>query len=165
MDQELVPLSDAKVRLHEVVRNLGDRDVVLLRYGRPVGAVVSFDRYQDLIERAERAVVKDRPTSIARMSADRRDGLAEICRARGVGRLVLFGSGARGELGPESDIDLLVTFEPMTPSAQADALFGLQLDLEALLGLSVDLLEEQAIRNPYLRDAIDRDRSVLFEAD
>ena len=91
------------------------------------------------------------------------DVLANTCRAREVTRLVLFGSAARGQAGAHSDVDLLVTFEQMTPARRADALFGLQDDLERLLGRPVDLVEDEAIRNPYLRNAIERDRVVLYD--
>lgn len=51
--QELVTLSDAKVRLHELVRGLPERDVLLLRHGRPVAAMVSYSKFEALIERLE----------------------------------------------------------------------------------------------------------------
>lgn len=38
--------------------------------------------------------------------------LAQLCRRYGVTELSLFGSAARGEMGPESDIDIMVEFEP-----------------------------------------------------
>ena len=51
--QELVTLSDAKVRLHELVRGLPERDVLLLRHGRPVAAMVSYAKFEALIEQLE----------------------------------------------------------------------------------------------------------------
>ena len=55
----------------------------------------------------------------------------------GVGALALFGSVARGDAGPGSDIDLLVTFEGEPTFA---GYMGLKEDLEALLGCPVDLV-------------------------
>jgi hypothetical protein len=162
MDQELVPLSEGKTRLHELVRDLAERDVVLVRYGRPVAVLLGFDRYRQLLAgRGTESAVRTGPMGLGPKEADR---LAEICRSRRVRRLVLFGSAARGEVGPASDADLLVVFDPMPPRERADALFGLQEDLEALLGRPVDLIEDEAVTNPFLRRSIERAQVVLFEA-
>jgi prevent-host-death family protein len=53
LEQELVTLSDAKVRLHELVRDLSERDVLLLRHGRPVAAMISFPKFEALMEKLE----------------------------------------------------------------------------------------------------------------
>ncbi|HXF72422.1 MAG TPA: type II toxin-antitoxin system prevent-host-death family antitoxin [Actinomycetota bacterium] len=53
MTELLVPLSEAKVRFHELVRELSEREVLLLRHGRPVGVMMGFDAYQALLERLE----------------------------------------------------------------------------------------------------------------
>jgi hypothetical protein len=50
---ELVPISEAKVRLYELVRGLHARNVVLLRHSRPVAALVDFRAYVDLLEQIE----------------------------------------------------------------------------------------------------------------
>lgn len=73
----------------------------------------------------------------------------------GVLRLALFGSMARDEARPDSDVDVLVAFDgPATP----DAYFGVQFYLDDLLGRPVDLVTERALRQelkPYVeRDAI-----------
>ena len=162
MDQELVPLSEAKTRLHEVVRGLDAHDVVLIRHGRPVGALLGYGRYRALLQREVAAPAgKD---NLLGLGGDGREWLARTCEAHGVRRLVLFGSRARGDADPASDVDLLVTFEPASPKERAAALFGLQDDLERLVGRTVDLLEEDAVTNPYLRDSIERAHVVLYEA-
>ncbi len=64
--------------------------------------------------------------------------LEAFCRRSGVRRLGLFGSALRGELRPDSDIDLLVEFEPgRVPGLLL--LTGLELELAELLGREVDL--------------------------
>ena len=162
MESELLPLSEVKTRLHELVRDLEQRDVVLVRYGRPVGALMGFRRYRELLRGAERPASTP---GAAGPAGARTEDIARICRARRVRRLVLFGSAAKGGFEPgRSDVDLLVEFEPMPPAKRAEALFGLQDDLEQVLGRSVDLMEDAAVRNPYLREAIDRDHAVLYEA-
>jgi uncharacterized protein len=100
----------------------------------------------------------------ARPPAVPRARLSALCRKYHVRRLGLFGSAARGELAPESDIDLLVEFEPgKAPSLWAEpemreafsALFG---------GRRVDLVPPEVLQNPYRRKAILRDLRVLYEA-
>jgi predicted nucleotidyltransferase len=88
-----------------------------------------------------------------------------LCRKHRVRRLALFGSGAKGQFDPTtSDVDLLVEFEPMTPSEHADSYFGLIEDLERLLDAPVDLVENAPIKNPYFRQAVEATQVVLFEA-
>ena len=61
----------------------------------------------------------------------------------GVRRLRVFGSLARGSAGPESDVDVLVDFQA---PVSAKRFYGLQFSLEDLLGRSVDLVTEKALR-------------------
>ncbi len=85
-----------------------------------------------------------------------RDALATFCRENGIGRLAVFGSALREDFGPESDIDLLVEFEP----DRVPGLFGLaglELQLSELFGRQVDLVTLSAIeqsRNYIRRKAI-----------
>ena len=75
----------------------------------------------------------------------------------GVTRLALFGSTARGNAGPTSDVDVLVAFDGPATSARY---FGVQFYLEDLLGRSVDLVTEKALRE-RLRPFIERDAIVV----
>ena len=67
--------------------------------------------------------------------------------------LALFGSTARDAAGPESDIDILVSFDG---PATSDRYFGLQFFLEDLLGRPIDLVTNKALR-AELRPFIERD--------
>ena len=69
------------------------------------------------------------------------DELIAFCQANGILRLSLFGSALRGELRPDSDIDLLVEFEPGR-SPGLLALAALELELGAVLGREVELVSE-----------------------
>ncbi len=78
--------------------------------------------------------------------------LGELCSRYGVSRLEVMGSFARGDEGPESDLDVLVTFEP--GSRVGLEFIALKLDLEALIGRQVDLLTRSSVEhspNKYLR--------------
>jgi hypothetical protein len=77
----------------------------------------------------------------------------EVQRRFAVRRLALFGSRAREQARVGSDIDVLVEFDGPATSARY---FGLQFYLEDLLGGSVDLVTNQALR-PELRPFVERD--------
>jgi predicted nucleotidyltransferase len=74
-------------------------------------------------------------------------------RAMGIRGLALFGSVARNEAGPESDVDLLVDFEP---PLGFDAYMDAKFRLEALLHRPVDLITSAGLR-PELRSTIERE--------
>lgn len=90
--------------------------------------------------------------------------LEALCRKYHVRRLGLFGSAARGELTADSDIDLLVEFEPgKAPSFWAEP--GMRAAFSALFaGRRVDLVPPAVLENPYRRKGILRDLKVLYEA-
>jgi predicted nucleotidyltransferase len=73
----------------------------------------------------------------------------------------LFGSALRDDFGPESDYDFLVSFQP---DAQVDFfdVGGLQYELEQLMGRDVDLVEKEALRNPYRKAAILESYRVIY---
>jgi predicted nucleotidyltransferase len=77
-----------------------------------------------------------------------------------VKQLAIFGSRARGNHRPDSDIDFLVDF---LPSARIDLLdfIHLKLDLEALLGLPVDLVERTAVK-PRVKDRVYAESRVVY---
>ena len=91
--------------------------------------------------------------------------LVDLCQRFGVNRLDIFGSASVGNFDPQaSDLDFLVVFEPMTPSEHADAYFGLLEALKQLFCREVDLVELEAIRNPYFLEAMEETRSNLYAA-
>ena len=96
---------------------------------------------------------------------DKRNEVARLCVTRRVARLELFGSAAKAASRDEpNDLDFLVEFEAMSPTEHADCFFGLQADLEGLFAMPVDLLEPGPIRNPYLWQAIERTRVLVYAA-
>jgi predicted nucleotidyltransferase len=96
--------------------------------------------------------------------AVRKRALAEICRRYGVRKMSLFGSAARGELLPKSDVDLLVEFKPSSRTTSFE-LVHLQDELAPLFGgRRVQLAEPGILKNPHRRRAILRDLRTLYEA-
>ena len=96
--------------------------------------------------------------------ADKKEELAEICRRHDVVRLEVFGSAARGaDFDPKSsDADFLVEFRLDGDRAPLRQYFEFAEALRQALGRSVDLVESDAIRNPYLRAAIDKSRELVY---
>ena len=96
--------------------------------------------------------------------ADKREELAELCRHYGVARLEVFGSAARGaDFDPQtSDADFLVEFDPDSDLRPFHRYFALAEALGNALGRPVDLVESGAVRNPYLRAAIDKSRELVY---
>lgn len=86
----------------------------------------------------------------------------ELCHRHKVRRLYAFGSAVDGRLGEDSDIDLLVDFSGVGLPAYAENYLGLKSSLEELFGRSVDLLEDKAIDNPYLRESIDSSKQLIY---
>jgi uncharacterized protein len=90
------------------------------------------------------------------------EGLRVFCRAHGIRRLRLFGSALRGELHADSDLDLLVEFEPgRTPGLLGIA--RLELELEEMLGRPVDL-RTLADLSRYFRDKVAAEARTLYDA-
>ena len=96
--------------------------------------------------------------------ADKKEELAELCRNHGVIRLEVFGSAARGtDFDPDSsDADFLVEFDHRSAPVTLDHYFDFRDALHSALGRPVDLVETGAVRNPYLRVAIDRSRELIY---
>ncbi|MDZ7919603.1 nucleotidyltransferase family protein [Rhodoferax sp.] len=97
--------------------------------------------------------------------AQHRPGISAICQRYRIQRLEVFGSAARSvDFDPaSSDADFLVEFAPgVQPNLQM--LFGAKKELEILLGRSVDLVEPDAVRNPYVLASINRSREAVYAA-
>ena len=92
-----------------------------------------------------------------------REALVGLCRRWRILELSVFGSVARDSSRADSDVDLLFTFRSDAPWSTLD-LVDLREELASLFGKRVDLVEEKAIRNPYRKASILRDKSILYAA-
>jgi len=90
-----------------------------------------------------------------------RERLAEFCRAHGITRLAVFGSALRGDFGPDSDVDILVEFQP----ERIPGLLGmarLERELSALLGgVKVDLRTPEDLSR-YFRKQVVEEAEVQY---
>ena len=78
-----------------------------------------------------------------------------------VSKAWLFGSYSRGEETPDSDIDLLVTFDSNSRISLMK-LSGMSLELEELLGREVDIVPDGSLR-PYAESSVNRDKILIYE--
>jgi predicted nucleotidyltransferase len=90
-----------------------------------------------------------------------KDEVADFCRRNHIRRLAFFGSMLRDDFGPESDVDVLVEFEPgHTPGL---AFFAMQRELSEILGRKADLNTEMDL-SPYFRQEVLDEAEVLYVA-
>lgn len=90
-----------------------------------------------------------------------RQQLEAFCQANAVKRLSLFGSARHDQMRPDSDIDLLVEFEPGV-RVGLFRLGGMQMDLTEMFGRFVDLKTPGSFPEP-IRQPVQRDAEVLYE--
>ena len=117
----------------------------------PQDPTLSEDPEQVIEPRGPREAARkvERPPPVAEIPGK----VAEVMRRRGVVRASMFGSVARGEASPASDVDFLVEFEQGRTLLD---LAGLGLDLKEVLGCDVDVATPNSL-HPALKEEIMRD--------
>ncbi|MEW6073714.1 MAG: nucleotidyltransferase family protein [Planctomycetota bacterium] len=88
--------------------------------------------------------------------------LADLCRRHRIRRLALFGSILRDDFGPESDVDVLVEFEPQARVGLI-RLAGIELELSDLFGRKVDL-NTPGFLSPTYRGRVLAEAQVQYDA-
>ena len=95
---------------------------------------------------------------MAKIHVDRRR-IAEFCRLHHIRRLALFGSVLRADFGPESDVDVLVEFEP--GHVPGLAFLSMEEELSKMLGRKVDL-NTPGFLSPYFRDRVLSEAEIQY---
>jgi len=90
------------------------------------------------------------------------DNVRTLCKLHKVQRLFVFGSVLSDRFQKDSDIDLIVDFQGVDLYDYADNYFDFKESLEILFKREVDLLEDKAIKNPYLRHSIDSSKVLVY---
>ena len=90
------------------------------------------------------------------------DNVRTLCKLHKVQRLFVFGSVLSDRFQKDSDIDLIVDFQGVELYDYADNYFNFKDSLENLFKREVDLLEDKAIKNPYLRQSIDSSKQLVY---
>jgi len=88
--------------------------------------------------------------------------IRDLCSKHKVSRLFVFGSVLTKKFKKSSDIDLLVDFKDVDLYSYADNYFDLKDALEKIFKRNIDLLEDKAIKNPYLRLSIDSSKQLIY---
>ena len=95
---------------------------------------------------------------------DNMDSLKLLCMKYHVGKLFVFGSVVNPSFEPDSDIDFLVSFKKIRLEEYADNYFDFKFSLEDLFKREIDLLEEKALKNPYLIKSIGSSKQLIYES-
>jgi predicted nucleotidyltransferase len=90
-----------------------------------------------------------------------KEGIAAFCRRHLIRRLAFFGSVLRDDFTPESDVDVLVEFEPVARVGLI-TLAGMEIELSQILGRKVEMHTVKGL-NPFFRDAVMKQAQVQYE--
>ncbi|MDR3252756.1 MAG: nucleotidyltransferase domain-containing protein [Tannerella sp.] len=88
--------------------------------------------------------------------------ITDLCRKYNVRRLFAFGSVLTDRFNEQSDVDLIVDFDKKAINDHFLNYFDFKYSLEDALGRKVDLLEDQPIRNSYLRKNIEQTKTLIY---
>jgi len=95
---------------------------------------------------------------------DNIDNLKALCIKYNVKSLHAFGSVCTENFDENSDIDLLVSFNPMDYGDYADSYFELTEEFEKILNRSVDLVTDKSLGNPYFIKSLNKTKTPIYEA-
>ncbi len=90
------------------------------------------------------------------------DQIKRLCELNKVNSLFAFGSVTTDKFRPDSDIDFIVEIDDNDPISYSDKYFNLKFQLEEILQRQIDLLEDKAIRNRFLKIEIDRSKVLIY---
>jgi len=88
--------------------------------------------------------------------------IKNLCITHKVSQLYAFGSILNENFNNNSDIDLVVDFQPIDVSLYVDNYYDFKFALQEILNRPVDLLEEKAIKNPYFKQTINKRRRLIY---
>lgn len=95
------------------------------------------------------------------------DKIIALCKKYKVARLWVFGSILTPKFNENSDVDFSVNFDSDTINREgldwADIFFDFMHELEQLIGRRIDLVCDDAVKNPYFRSELDRTKQLIYE--
>ncbi len=100
--------------------------------------------------------------ALMKLIEDNMNQIVDLCRKHKVQQLFVFGSILTPRFSAQSDVDLLVRFRKSEVKDVFDNFFDFKFSMEDILGRDVDLLEDEAIRNKYLRRNIDATKFLIY---
>ena len=90
------------------------------------------------------------------------DEINRLCETYKVKSLYAFGSVLTDKFKIQSDIDLIVDFTSMKVEDYADNYYDFKFSLQDVLKRPIDLLEEKAIKNPYFRESVSKQKQLIY---
>ena len=90
------------------------------------------------------------------------DQIKELCELNKVNTLFAFGSVTTKKFRSDSDIDLVIDIDDNDPISYSDKYFNFKFQLEEILKRQIDLLEQKAIRNRFLKSEIERTKVQIY---
>jgi uncharacterized protein len=123
-------------------REKTDQNVIFIGANRPAGTINTM-------------------SAAAATILEQQGDLERLCERHHVARLTLFGSANRNDFNPNSDLDFLVEFKPLTPEEYAPNYFDFVAALEHLFTRPVDVISG-TITNPFVRQSIERDQRIVY---
>ena len=94
--------------------------------------------------------------------AQHSEQIRKLCSIHKVDKMYVFGSVLTKDFSEQSDVDFLVKFGEIELYDYFENLLNLKESLEKLLQRKVDILEIQAIKNPYLKKSIDNNKKLIY---
>lgn len=88
--------------------------------------------------------------------------IKNLCETYHVDKMYLFGSALNSNFNAQSDIDFLVKFKPIDLAKYFDNYINFKENLKKLLGREIDLVEEQTLKNPILKNSIDKNKELVY---
>ena len=88
--------------------------------------------------------------------------ISALCLKHKVKALFVFGSILTKKFNKNSDVDFLVEFNQIPLMDYADNFFDFKFSMEDLLGREIDLLETQAVKNPFLKKELDKTKQSIY---
>jgi uncharacterized protein len=102
--------------------------------------------------------------SMQRLLTENIDRIKALCISYNVKSLFAFGSVCTDRFNEESDVDLLISFNPMEYGEYADTYFELAEKFENLLHRPVDLVTDKSLSNPYFIESINQTKTLIYGA-
>lgn len=91
-----------------------------------------------------------------------KEKIISLCETHNVDQLFVCGSVLTSHFSEKSDVDFIVSFLPIKYPDYSENYFDLKDALELLLSRKVDLLEEQAIKNPYFKQSVNQTKLLVY---
>ena len=91
------------------------------------------------------------------------DRIDAFCRRWNVRELALFGSVVGDDFRRDSDVDVMVSFDPASSHTLFD-IVDMKDELKEIFGRELDLLQKEAVRNPFVNNHIRRNRRIVYRA-